>query len=155
MRRLVQQGKWNPATRDIANQITATAAAKDWVGELAALFYWVRENIRYSLDPNDLETIQGAEQTLSLGYGDCDDIAILLATLCECAGHPCCFVALAFYPPGDFSHVVVIASAAGESEWICLDATEQFPFGWFPPGATSELICPITAAAQEIFASGA
>src|SRR5882672_2358268 len=108
MRQLVQQGKANLENRDLANRITAGVPAKDWAGELCALFEWVRGNIRYALDPNDLETIQGPATTLALGYGDCDDLAVLLATLCECAGHPCCFVALGFQQPGDFSHVVVI-----------------------------------------------
>lgn len=150
MRQLVQQGKLNPDNRYLANDITAAVPAKDWNGELCALFNWVRANVRYALDPNEVETIQSAATTIKLGYGDCDDISVLLATLCECAGHPCCFVALGFGAPGDFSHVVVIASGAGELPFVGMDATEGQPFGWFPPGATCELICPITPIGEDL-----
>ncbi len=154
MRQLVQQGKFNLSNRDLANRITANVAAKDWTGELQAIFEWVRNNIRYALDTNDIETIQGAATTVALGYGDCDDFSVLLATLCECAGHPCCFVALGFSQAGDYSHVVTAASGAGENCWISMDATEAQPFGWFPPGVICELICPISATAQDILQGG-
>lgn len=150
MRQLVQQGKSDPANRYLANSIITHVPAKDWRRELGAIFEWVRGNVRYSLDPNDCETIQGAAQTAALGYGDCDDFCILLATLCECAGHPCCFVALGFDSPGEFSHVVVIASGAAETGWICMDATEAHPLGWFPSGAVCEMVCPVSRTAQDV-----
>lgn len=150
MRQLVQLGKFNLANRDLANSITAGIPQKDWLGELEALFNWVRKNIRYTLDTNDIEQIQSPAVTMALGYGDCDDFAVLLATLCECAGHPCCFAALGFLQPGEFSHVVVLASGAGESPWVCMDATESRPFGWRPPGQTCALFCPITPLAEDL-----
>lgn len=148
MRQLVQQSKLNHANRDLANSIIGSVPAKDWTGELCALFEWVRANIRYTLDPNDQETIQDAQTTVRLGYGDCDDFAILLSTLCECIGHPSAFVALGFGDTCDYSHVLVIASGAGETDWVWMDPTEGHPFGWFPPGATCEIVCPITETAQ-------
>lgn len=150
MRQLVWQGKTNLANRDLANRITAQVPAKDWYAEIGAIFNFVRGNIRYALDPNDCETIQGAATTLSLGYGDCDDFAVLLATLCECAGHPCCFTALGFGPAVEYTHVITLASGAGETPWIAMDATEAQPCGWFPPGATCAISCPITAAADSL-----
>jgi transglutaminase-like putative cysteine protease len=149
MRQLAQQGRADLSSRDLANAITASVRGKNWRGEIAAIFNWVRGNIRYALDPNELETIQGAATTVALGYGDCDDFAILLATLCECAGHPSCFVALGFAAPGDFSHVVAVASGAGETPWVWMDATEAHPLGWYPPGATCAMICPVSKTAEE------
>lgn len=148
MRRLVRDGKTDLAMRDLAQQIIAGVPGKDWFGELCALLNWVRDSIRYSLDINDIEVIQGPATTVRLGYGDCDDLSILLATLCECAGHPCAFVALGFDAVGMYSHVLVLASGAGETAWVALDATEGQPAGWYPPGVICELICPITAAAE-------
>lgn len=150
MRRLVQIGKTDFRFRDLANQITAGIPAKDWQGELAALCDWVRQNVRYALDPNDLETIQAPNITLELGYGDCDDLAILLATLCECAGHPTAFAALGFGHIGEYAHVLVIASGAGEQEFVALDPTENHEHGWYPPGVTCELFCPITQTAADL-----
>lgn len=144
MRGLVWQGKTDLANRDLANSIIAQVGAKDWQGEIAALFEWVRTNIRYTLDTSDIEVLQSAAVTIALGYGDCDDMAILLATLLECSGHKACFIALGFSEPGDFSHVLVLASGAGETPWIALDATEPNPVGWFPPGAICEMLAPLS-----------
>lgn len=148
MRRLVQDGKKNLALRDLAQRIISAVPGKDWPGELAALLDWTRRTITYRLDINDLEVIQAPATTLMLGYGDCDDLAILLATLCECAGHPTAFIAVGFDDPGEYSHVFVLASGAGETEWIPLDASENEAPGWFPPGVTCALYCPITPVAQ-------
>jgi transglutaminase-like putative cysteine protease len=148
MRRLVRDGKTNLALRDLAQQIISCVPGKDWCGELAALLNWTRRAITYRLDTNDIEVIQGPATTLCLGYGDCDDLSILLATLCECAGHPCSFIAVGFDDPGEYSHVFILASGAGETEWIPLDASEANPPGWFPPGVTCAMYCPITTVAQ-------
>jgi transglutaminase-like putative cysteine protease len=147
MRELVRQGKSDIAVRDVAARVVSAVPAKDWEGELCALFEFVRSAVRYTLDPNDIETIQGAAATLNMGYGDCDDFAVLLATLCECVGHPCCLAALGFESAGDYSHVLVIASGAGELPWIAMDPTEPYPFGWFPKGVVCEMLAPIGEAA--------
>lgn len=152
MRRLVQNGKHDQRLRDLANGIVAKVPAKDWAGELAALFNFVRGNVRYSLDPNDIETIQGAAGTLALGYGDCDDFSVLLATLAECLGHPCCLVAMGFHQPNCYEHVMTFASGAGETVWYGMDATEPHPFGWFPSGAVCEMVAPISETAEHALA---
>ena len=150
MRQLVQQGKTNLANRDLANRITAQVPQKHWHAELCAIFNFVRSKIRYALDTNDIETIQSAATTLNLGYGDCDDFAVLLATLCECAGHAACFVAVGFGPSIEYTHVLTIASGAGELPWLAMDATEARPCGWFPPGATCEIVAPVSALAESL-----
>ncbi len=45
----------------------------------AALLSWVQDNIDYRNEPG--ERIQSPQYTLEHGYGDCDDMAILLASL--------------------------------------------------------------------------
>ena len=108
--------------------------------QIRAIFNYVRENVRYMLDTNGIEVLQSAEFTLSAGSGDCDDFCILLATLLECCGHPCRFIALSFDGPGEFSHVICQTRGAGEGGWVTLDATENFPMGWFPPGAVDRMV---------------
>jgi transglutaminase-like putative cysteine protease len=148
MRDLVQRAKSDLYLRDLAARIVSDCTAKDWDGELEALFAFVQSRIRYTLDVHEMEVLQAPAQTLALGYGDCDDMAILLATLCELAGHATAFCAVGFDGAGDYSHVLIIASGAGESDWLALDPTEAEAPGWFPPGVTDVLLCPITAAAQ-------
>jgi transglutaminase-like putative cysteine protease len=150
MRQLVQQDKFDLRNRDLANRITAQVPAKHWLAELGALLDFVRCRVRYALDTNDIETIQDSETTLRLGYGDCDDMAVLLSTLCECAGHPTAFAALGFQCRGEYSHVVVIASPAGEGNWEMLDPTEPQPVGWVPPGIRCAMLCPISETAENL-----
>ncbi len=50
---------------------------------------WVRENIEYRSDPAVHEMIQDPVVTLQTATGDCDDMAILAATLLGCIGHGC------------------------------------------------------------------
>lgn len=145
MRTLAQQGKDNLALRHIANQIVGDLPGKAWAAQMRAVFNWTRKNIRYTLDINGTEVIQRADVTLRLGYGDCDDFCILLATLLEQLGYACAYCALGFGPPGEFSHVIVLAELPGELDPIALDATENEPMGWFPPDVTCTMICPVSA----------
>ncbi len=143
MRQETRKDKRKPAIRHLAQMIVRRVPAKNWLAEMAAVFEFVRARIRYSLDTNGIEVVQSASVTLSLGYGDCDDLCVLLATLLECLGHVCYFCAMGFEERGSFSHVIVLCSGAGETDLIALDCTEQHAAGWIPPGATCLLIAPI------------
>jgi transglutaminase-like putative cysteine protease len=144
MRELVRAGKLDPEIRDLAQAIVADNAipAKDWIGEIAALFHFVRAWIRYSLDINGVEVVQAPRETLARRYGDCDDMVVLIATLVETMGHAAVLCACAF-DGIDYSHVVCLVSGANETELISLDATENEPMGWFPPGTTALMLAPI------------
>ena len=140
MRKLARLGKQNPANRDLANQLTAQCDEKAWFQEIRAIFAYVQKEIRYALDTNGIEVLQAPELTVELGYGDCDDKCILLGTLLECAGHPAKFVALGFNDQvREFTHVIVMTSGAGETQWMALDPTEPNPAGWAPPGVCWEM----------------
>jgi hypothetical protein len=143
MRELARVGKSDPVLRHLAQSIVANVPGKDWLGELTALFRFVQGRVRYSLDVNAVETLQPARLTLTLGYGDCDDMAIALAALAESLGHVCYLCAVGFDEPGAYSHVLVLASGAGETGLVSLDATETRPIGWFPPGVTCAMLAPI------------
>ena len=54
---------------------------RDYKGQAQALLKWVQHNIYYVNEPS--ERLQDPIYTLKVGYGDCDDMAILLATLYE------------------------------------------------------------------------
>lgn len=144
MRKFVWEGMRLPAVRDQANLILEGVPGKAWRWQMHQLFNWVRDNITYRLDPNGLETVQRADITLELGYGDCDDFCVLLSTLLECCGYWTAFRALGFDQPGEFSHVIVVAQMPGETPLIALDATEPQPMGWSPPGWTCEMFAPMS-----------
>ena len=144
MRKLVWDGVRLPAVRDHANLILSGVPGKAWRWQMNQIFNWVRDNITYRLDPNGLETIQRADVTLQLGYGDCDDFCILLSTLLECCGYWTCFRALGFAEPGQYSHVILMAQLEGETPLLQMDATEPQQMGWAPPGWTCEMLAPMS-----------
>lgn len=139
MARLTRLAKRNPFWHRLAAGIVRDVTAKAWMSEIRAVFNFVRGHVRYMLDTNDIEVLQSPEITLENQSGDCDDFCIFLATVLEACGHPCRFVALAFVP-GEFTHVIVETRGAGQGGWVSLDATEDFPMGWNPPGVVGQMV---------------
>lgn len=137
MGRLVKDGKKNLAVRQAALFIVGEQTAKDWRGEINALFEFVRDQIRYVRDIRDVETLHTADKVLELGQGDCDDKSILLASLLETIGHPTRFCAVGF-TPDEYAHVLVQTKLA--DEWVSLETTEQVGMGWEPAGVVACLI---------------
>lgn len=138
MRALTRAYKKFPTVRDYAARIVQALPQKDFVGEIKRLFEYVRDSIRYVRDTTNVETVQTPDKTLQLGYGDCDDKSVLLATFLESIGHPTRFVALAVKNPEQYEHVIV-ETLIGK-KWIPLDATEPQPFGWYPANVKSRMV---------------
>lgn len=112
-------------------EITAGVPSKDFGAEISTIYEWVRENIRFIKDPVGVETVASPVRTLDLGAGDCDDQAVLLASLLINAGHPVRFVAVGFQP-GIFSHVFTETRIGGH--WVPLETTVPMAYiGWKPP----------------------
>lgn len=126
MRSIVKRSRADPDVIAFARKLTAHLPPKDWVGQIRAIFRFVRDRIRYTLDPNDVETLSTPLRLLRLGQGDCDDKAVLLAALLEAIGHPARFKAVGFQA-GALSHVYVETKLDGG--WIPLDATELGDIG--------------------------
>lgn len=117
--------------------------AQNWE-QAKAICEWVRDNIGYVSDPQGSEYIQLPEETLNNGGGDCDDQAVLLASLLMCIGFQC---ALIFIPkhvyvavhcpdaPGDMRTYPSSAWPDGSSarDWIGCDPTcSNCRFGEIP-----------------------
>lgn len=139
MRELTRQGRTNPTIRAKAIELTRGLKQKNWTGEIAALHEFVRDQIRYVKDIRDVETVATPETVLEIGVGDCDDKAVLLASLLESIGHPAMFRAVGF-APGVFSHVYVktlIGRRPGR--WVGLETTEPKPLGWEPPNIRASM----------------
>jgi len=137
----VQKDKRNTWLRDQAQRICSDVEGKDWYGEIVAIFDFVQDNIRYSLDTNGIEVVQAPHLTLRLKYGDCDDFTALLCGLLEHMGHTTFLCAVGFGAEENYSHILALCSGAGgETPLIALDATEPYPCGWFPPGVTYAML---------------
>lgn len=136
MRSWVDRYKVHPAVRELAVKLTGNLPQKNFSAEVSALFYYVRDKIRYLKDVNGVETLQSPLQTLRLRAGDCDDKVTLLGALLESIGHPVRFQALGF-SPGRLEHVIAECYIGGQ--WVALDATEPVAPGWNPKGAVEKM----------------
>lgn len=139
MSRIVKDFKKNQTIRDLALDLTSYLPQKDYVAEIRALFEFVRDRIRYIKDIRDVETLQWPTKTLDIEQGDCDDKAMLLASLLEATGKRTRFVAIGFGPPGEFQHVFTDVKI-GNRGWLSLDPTENVKVGWQPKGFTTWMI---------------
>lgn len=145
MAQIARQYKADPLLRQTAARIVQSAPEKDDLAEAAALQDWVRANIRYTGDVLDVETLQTPDYTLQEAYGDCDDQAILLATLLLAIGIPAAYMAIAV--DGEtFTHVMAFACVRGYNPpWVSLETTlttdpqSGAPIGpgWWPHNVTA------------------
>jgi len=141
MRAAAKRGKLNPLVRQKATEIVSSLPTqKDWFAQIRALHQFVRDRIYYVRDINGVETIREADRVLIDGVGDCDDKAVLLASMLESVGHPARFAALGF-SPGEFHHVLVETqiSKPPREKWLPLETTENVSAGWYPPNVKSRM----------------
>lgn len=110
----------------------------DNLGEIRALYEWVRRSIRFTKDVAGVETLRTAREILTIRAGDCDDInGVLLPALLSTVGHQCRLVTIASVPqaPKEFSHIYCEVFFAGR--WIPLDSARHAaafgkgPQSWF------------------------
>jgi transglutaminase-like putative cysteine protease len=142
--KLVQDGAKDFYVRQKAIEIFRTydVKAKNRMGEVCALFDFVKRNIRYTRDIFRVELLHSARRMLELRAGDCDDMTILLGAMLLSTGHPVRLVLAGFRPnrPHAYSHIYPEVNVLGR--WIAIDATMDKPIGWAPP-ALWKRICEI------------
>src|SRR5262245_57073589 len=133
--RLVKEGAKDFCVRQNAIDILIRSGvpAKDYFGEIRALFEWVKRNVRYTRDIHRVELLHTARRMLELRAGDCDDMTILLCAMLKSIGHPVRLALVGFNPKkkGLFTHIYLEVYYRGW--WIPLDPTVSRPMGWAPP----------------------
>jgi hypothetical protein len=113
------------------------------------VFYFVRDKVRYTSDSDQFGVSEFALNADELAntiveegrsFGDCEDMAILLAVMYKGAGFRSAIVdckehvGMMVHLP-DYHKANVVFELAGESGWIWAEATGSTnPFGWFPQG---------------------
>lgn len=138
MVRLTRQWRRDAGIWKLAREILQGVPAQNSRAEIDRFFHWVKRHIRYTQDVRDVETLATPKATLEVHAGDCDDMAILLATLLESTSHPTRFVALAFGNE-PFSHVITETRLG--AGWVALDPTvAKATVGWRPPDVKRVLI---------------
>lgn len=137
---IARKARATPDLRTLAQTLVQGCPENDARCEAATLQAYVQNNVRYVKDIRDVETVQLPLDTLRLKSGDCDDKALLLATLLEAIGYKTRFCALGV-SGGEYSHVMTQVLIPGMG-WVSLETipidggTQKAPFGWFPPNAT-------------------
>ena len=142
--RLIVEGSKDFYVRQKAIEIFRRygVAPKDRVGEVCALFDWVRSNVRYTRDIFRVELLHSARRMLELRAGDCDDQTILLGAMLRATGHPVRLVLAGFRPerPHRYSHIYPEVNVLGR--WIPVDTTLRAPIGTAAP-ARWRCVCDI------------
>ena len=134
---------------DLAYSLGEQIAAKypDPLQRAEAVFYFVRDRVQYTPDIEQIgneEFAQNADELAialvedGLGYGDCEDMAVLLAVLYKAAGFRSAIVlvpehtAVLVYLP-DYNKATAFFELEGESGWVWAEATgRNNPLGWLP-----------------------
>lgn len=81
MRGVAVRAGRDPRIRDLAASIVAHLPQRAFDLQAAAILKWVQNHIDYLNEPGEI--LQDPLYTLRVGYGDCDDMAILLGALLE------------------------------------------------------------------------
>jgi len=110
-------------TRDTIKQVANFVAAQSCknsnkVCQSKALFYFVRDEIRYVSDDNFHDQLQNPLATLKNGGADCEDMAVLLIALQKAIGNR---ARLVFVPGHAYAQVSI--EGYKNERWVNLEAT--------------------------------
>lgn len=136
---LGQWGHRNPEVVMLAQKIVDHLPSKDYRAEADALLQFMKENVRYRLDPAGLEYVPTPWYTLLVsGNEDCDGHSTATAALAMALGHKAAFRTVKGDPsrPEQWSHVYAVIGVPdkGKIEWLTADSTQKESYlGWDPP----------------------
>lgn len=119
IKKMAWEGKREPEIKQFAVRILNRMGLKNGRNRKQSailLTDWVGKNIQFWPDPEGTEMLQRAIRTIEFGYGDCDDMSILLGALLMAVGIPVRFRVVGFKRP---SHIYV--EGLVEGGWLGLD----------------------------------
>lgn len=131
----------DPRMRQIGLAVTQGCPARNDMCELAAIYEFVKRNVRYTGDITNKDTFQSAWRTLQMGGGDCDDMAPLNAVLAMENGFTTKF-RITSNTGATWDHIYCLAGVPKMQprKWVALDTTlpGSNKFGVEPPRAKKE-----------------
>jgi transglutaminase-like putative cysteine protease len=137
MVQLTRQYRTDLAVRKMAEQIIAGVPGKSWAGEAEAVQNWIRNNIRYTMDVADVETLKTPIALLYDRFGDCDDMSLLAGTMLSSIGHPVRYIATGS-DGANYDHVYIETKIG--NKWVGVETTENVAFGWKPASTIFPMI---------------
>ena len=98
--------------------------------EIQAVFSFIKNNVKFREE--DGERFQDSRASLALGYGDCDDMVTLAASLFHWLGFPLKIRVVGTKGDMDFSHVYLKVGLPKRrpTKWISFDPSVDRPLGW-------------------------
>ena len=134
MVQLAREGQTDPSVRRYAEQVVRRVTPKDYLSELAAIYYATAATVRYTRDPAQAEFLQHPAVVLRHRAGDCDDQAIFarsaigsvpgrFGALAQSVGTNVQFVTAGYdkSQPSRHSHVFVRAYIPHLGKWVIMD----------------------------------
>lgn len=134
----IHEGKRDPRVRQIGSDILSKKKGdawaipeRDWLGEVTAVFNYIRSNVRFTRDPHEVELFQKARRTLELKIADCDDLVILSGSILQSVGYPILIRVIAV-GSRIFSHVYILVGIPPHDpeKYIPFDTSRQEGIGW-------------------------
>ena len=135
MRQLARGGMYAPSVRQLALDITVGIAGRDAGSQIYAIRNWLDTFVWFTRDPRSAELLYSPERMVKLLRDpvqggilriDCDDVAILAASLGGAVGLRSRFVLVGFLSPNaPYRHVwTELAAPDGiDSKWYDMDVT--------------------------------
>ena len=122
----------DPRVRLLAEEIVNGLGPKDYVSEIAAVYYYVIGHTRYANDPRTVELVRKPERVVAEILSgktpslDCDDIVAFEAALLLALGREVRVITIAFQKmqhqgETQYSHVYLQVKEPRTSRWIVLD----------------------------------
>jgi hypothetical protein len=124
---LGSRGERSMLVRGAVEYCTRGLLNKDYLSEVLSIRNFVAERVRYQNDPVGLELVKDPQRLVEemarygIAVGDCDDMALLLATMARQLGREAEFITVGFGPPNHFSHVFARVKEPKTGKWIVLD----------------------------------
>lgn len=121
------RGERSVLLRSVTESIVRELQPKDYLSEILAVRHFVASHGRYLNDPLATEFVKDpqrmAEEILAHGKTtvDCDELALLIATMARQLGREAEFVTVGFGAPGRFSHVFTRVLEPRSNRWIVCD----------------------------------
>ena len=113
----------HPTVRTFALKLARKYPGEYNVGQICIIFKYLEENWRYVSDPKGVDYVAPAHESIEAGLaGDCDDFAVLMASLIEAIGGSA-RVIVAWGPEGGHAYCEVYVGSEKDLEelidWIC------------------------------------
>ena len=126
LKQIIRESTSDPAIKKRAATLVRGTDEK----EIQAVFSFIKNNVKFREE--DGERFQDSRASLALGYGDCDDMVTLAASLFHHLGFPLRIRVVGTKGDMDFSHVYLKVGLPKRrpTRWISFDPSVDRPLGW-------------------------